>query len=87
MQGHKGPIGVPGGMPIVGQPFTVKTLGVPMNMSLTCNCGGADVDVVIIASVSAACPSCRKVYNAIFNPQNGQIQMQIGVPAAEQVPA
>lgn len=77
----------PSTTPIVGQPFTVKSLGVPMNMQLTCNCGGADTEVAIVGSVSSACPSCRRVYNAIFNPQTGEINMQIGVPADEKEPS
>ena len=80
------PFQVPTGVKIVGQPFTVTGVAVPMNMTLTCNCGGAETTVTILGSVSAPCPSCGKVYNAIFNPTNNQIQMQIGVPA-EKVPS
>jgi hypothetical protein len=69
------------GVPLVGQPFTVESIGVPMNMTLTCNCAiGDDRTVKIIGSVSAACAGCGKVYNALFNPQNGQIQMSVGLP-------
>jgi hypothetical protein len=75
------------GAHIVGQPFTVVSLGVPMNMNLTCNCGGPETAVAIVNSVPAACPGCGKVYNAIFNPQNGQIQMSVGVPGKETIPA
>lgn len=87
MSAKVSPFQAPAGTPIVGQPFTVKTLGVPMNMTLTCNCGGPDTDVAIAMSVPAACPSCGKVYNALFNPQNGQIAMQVGVPAEKKVPS
>lgn len=65
---------------IVGQPFTVNAVSVPMNMKLTCNCGGESVTVEIIASIVTPCPSCGRFYNAIFNPTNGQIEMQIATP-------
>jgi hypothetical protein len=75
------------GVAIVGQPFTIVSVGVPMNVKLTCNCGGPDTEVLIVGSVAAACPSCRKLYNALFNPQNGQIQMSVGLPAPELIPS
>lgn len=68
-------------VPVIGQPFTLVSVRVPMDAQLTCNCGGADTTVTILASVAAACPGCKKVYNALFNPTNGRIEMQIGMPA------
>jgi hypothetical protein len=90
------PFQAPAGTPIVGQPFTILTVGVPMNLTLTCNCRAsspAEGDaarrpvLVIALSVPVACPHCGKTYNALFNPQNMQIQMQVGLPATEQVPS
>jgi len=83
------PFQAPAGTPLVGQPFTILSVGVPMNLTLTCNCGtAADRPVLVIAlSVAVACPHCGKIYNALFNPQNMQIQMQVGLPPAEQVPS
>jgi hypothetical protein len=79
----------PAGTPLVGQPFTILSVGVPINMTLTCNCG-VDADrpvLTILLSAPVACPRCGKQYNALFNPQNGQIQMQVGLPGTDQVPA
>ena len=72
---------------IIGQPFTLHTAWCPVNMTLTCNCGGVETSVTIVGSVSAACPSCRRVYNAGFNPTTGKMEMSVGVPQAEQVPS
>jgi hypothetical protein len=79
----------PSGGHIVGQPFTMTHCGVPMNLTLTCNCGGeGDRTVNIVGSVPATCPGCAKVYNALFNPSTNQIEMQIGVPSdAQKVPS
>jgi hypothetical protein len=74
-------------VPIVGQPFTLTGIAVPVNATLTCNCGGADVAVTITMSTSMACPSCRKRYNAVFNPLQNKIEFQIAVPEAEKVPS
>jgi len=75
------------GVPIVGQPFTLLTAGCPMNMTLTCNCGGPETAVAIVSSVAAACPSCRRVYNAMFNPTTGKVEMHVQVPTKELVPS
>lgn len=91
--GHKGPSGAAAaaaGGTLVGQPFTILTVGVPMNMTLTCNCeAGRDAGerpvLAIVLSAGVVCPSCRKQYGAFFNPQNGQIQMSIVAPSAEQL--
>lgn len=73
--------------PIVGQPFTLEAIGVPCNAKLRCNCGGADVAVIIMNSVPASCPSCRRVYNAAFNPLQSKVEFSIAVPQPEQVPS
>ncbi len=106
------PFQAPAGTPLIGQVFTPLTVGVPMVMTLTCNCGPVDdratltlhylstlarllvekgvltdAEAVAVLSVSDTCPHCRKVYSAFFNPQNGQIQMHVAAPVAEQVPS
>jgi len=83
------PFQAPAGTPLVGQPITMLTVGVPINLTFTCNCGAVAARPVlaILNSEPATCPHCHKVYNAFFNPQNGQVVMQIKAPDAEQVPA
>lgn len=77
------------GPQLVGQPFTLHGIGVPVNAVLTCNCGApADLArVEIKMSVGAECPSCKRVYNALFNPQNGKLEFQIAVPKPEGEPS
>ncbi len=83
------PFRAPAGTPLVGQPLSVLSVGIPMNMTFTCNCGEAtDRPVLTIAlSVPVACPRCGRLYNALFNPQNNQIMMQMQLPGTEQVPS
>lgn len=81
------PTAPPMGGHIIGQPFTVTAAGVPMNMQLTCNCGGENTDLTIAGSVPAQCPSCQKTYNALFNPTNGKIEMQITLSGLDKVPS
>lgn len=83
------PFQAPSGVPIVGQPFEILRFAVPMNLQLRCNCttDPAREPLEIRGSVAVACPCCRKVYNAIFNPQTKNIEMQVATPAPEQVPA
>jgi hypothetical protein len=83
------PFQAPAGTPLIGQPFSILTVGIPMNLTLTCNCGvAADRPVLtILLSAPVACPACGKTYAAFFNPQNGQIQMIVGLPPVEQVPS
>lgn len=87
----------PAGTQLVGQPLTVLSVGVPINMTLTCNCGEVEGRPVltILQSTPVTCPRCGMTYGALFNPQNMQIQMQVGRPApaddaqppADQVPS
>ena len=67
-------------VPLVGQPFTVENLWMPCNAKLRCNCGGTDVAVAIVNSESAACPSCKKIYNCAFSPQKSAVEFSIAVP-------
>ncbi len=72
------------GVPIVGQPFTLHSVMCPVTATLSCNCGGPDTAVNIVASVAAECPSCHRVYNFAFNPTKNQLEVQMAVPTAEQ---
>lgn len=74
---------------LVGQPFTLQAIGVPLNAVLTCNCGAPEdvARVEIKMSVGAACQSCKRVYNALFNPQSGKIEFQIAMPTPEGEPS
>jgi hypothetical protein len=81
------PFAAPAGTPIVGQPFTLKTVGIPMNATLSCNCGGADTEVTILLSAPAACPSCGTMYGLFFNPQTMQVCMNMVKPQPEGVPS
>ena len=90
MSGHGNrqpiPFQPPAGAQLVGQPFTIVNFRVPMDMQLQCNCT-PDKDrpvLTITSSTAVACPTCRKLYNAVFNPQTKNIEMQIGVPSAEE---
>lgn len=73
-------------VPIVGQPFTLMELIVPVHVTLRCNCGGDDTIVKVLNSQPAPCPSCGTVYAPAFQ-VNGQLQMAMGKPDAVQVPS
>jgi len=77
----------PAGVPIIGQPVTIISASIPVNAQLRCNCGLAeDTTVPIIASVPAACPGCKRVFTARFDPSTGQVQIvQIQATAPETI--
>jgi len=74
-------------IPILGQPFTIVALSVPVNAQVRCNCGGAETDVAILLSVPAACPSCRKVYYVAINPATQQVEVAMSLPEETKVPS
>ena len=75
-------------VPILGQPFTVLDVTIPVNAKVRCNCGGgADAVVVILASVAAGCPSCGRLYNVAFNPATGQIVVGVNSLESDKVPS
>lgn len=76
-----------GGEHILGQPFAVLTVWVPVTMTLTCNCGGEDTTVTIAQSTPGACPSCQRKFNAVFNPTNQQIQVQMEAIGPDKEPS
>jgi hypothetical protein len=63
---------------LIGQPFTLANLSMPISGTLTCNCGGPDTALVIVASAPVTCPCCHKTFVVAFNPQNGQLTVAIG---------
>jgi hypothetical protein len=68
----------PAGVPILGQPFTLAHLTLPVNGLLTCNCVVPGVPLHILASAPVTCPGCQKTYLVAFNPQNGQLTVAMG---------
>lgn len=72
--------------PLVGQPFQILTIGIPVNGTIRCNCGGDSEHtiVTIVNSSPAACSRCRKVYHLVFNPMNGKLNVQIGIPETKE---
>lgn len=79
------------GAHLVGQPFTLSNLSVPVNALLSCNCacvhGGVPTNIPIIGSAPAECPSCRTIYVVGFNPQNGSILIAMTKPEPERMPS
>lgn len=67
---------------LVGQPFTITAFAIPVNVTLTCNCGGDQTTVQITASAPATCASCGHVFFATFDPRTGQVQVGMGVSDA-----
>jgi hypothetical protein len=80
---------VPAGTVLVGQPFTITECWLPVNLTLTCNCGGRHNDappvVAIVNSKAEQCPCCAKTYNPRFNVMTSQLEMLI--TPAEKVPS
>jgi len=72
-------------VPIVGQPFQVTSIGIPVNATVTCNADGENL--TIANSAPATCPGCGKVYNLVFNPTNGQLQAIVQMPETPKVPS
>lgn len=82
--GHKSPLAfkAPAGVPIIGQPFTIKSW-FPTVM-LVCNCEGKE-PVMIPRGGAAPCPACKKLYSiqqVQFTPDGG-VQFGIGVMTPE----
>lgn len=69
-----GPLSIPS-VPILGQPFTVTSLRLAVNVLIHCNCMGAPTSLTILASAPAPCPACGKVYLASFNPATGTLEV------------
>jgi len=74
-------------IPVLGQPFTFTQCFIPVNATLTCNCGGLPelCQVTIVGSVGAACGHCKKEYNVAFNPTSNPpgLQVLVNTPTPE----
>lgn len=64
---------------ILGQPFAVSNLSIPVNVTLTCNCALPPSELQVIASAPVQCQACRKTYIVTLNPANGQVLVAVGV--------
>jgi len=82
-----GPIPFPSAnhLPIVGQPFTIKSWLACVNV--VCNCEAKEPVLIVGFNMPAFCPACRRGF-AIgviqFNGQTGQNHVGIGVIMAPQ---
>jgi len=77
----------PGGH-LLGQPCTLANLSLPVNATLTCNCGASDDTTMhVVASAPVQCPGCHKVYVLSFNPANGQVAVQMADVATIEEPS
>lgn len=76
----KFPAAVPSGGHIVGQPFTLSNLCMPVSASFACNCAQPPSEMTIVNSSPVTCPSCGRTYIVAFNPQNGQLTVAMSEP-------
>lgn len=69
----------PVGGHILGQPFTLSAVNIPINGKIACNCTQPPSEMTIVASAPVKCPVCEKTYVVAINPANGQILVAISV--------
>lgn len=81
------PFPAPQGGHLLGQPFTLSNLSIPVSGLLTCNCGLSDSPTLSLNGQPVQCTGCRKTYIVFVNPQNGQLQVAVTAPEAEKVPS
>lgn len=79
MDVKKFPAAVPSGGHILGQPFTLSNLSMPVSATFTCNCAQPPSEMTIVNSAPVKCPACARVYVVAFNPQNGQLTVAVAV--------
>ena len=72
-------------VPVVGQPFRLRAASVPVDAVLDCGCGGERVTVAITMSGGAACPSCGRQFNVVFDPMGGGLGVLAGDAPTGQV--
>lgn len=65
----------PAGGHLLGQPFTLSNISIPVNATLACNCAQPPSELRISAGASVTCPVCQKTYAVVFDPQSGQIMV------------
>ncbi len=70
----------PSNVPIIGQPFSLTSISIPVNATGICHCGGPDTTIVVILSTPAACPSCGKIFTIAYNPANQQVAVGMSLP-------
>lgn len=88
MTDQKAPLPFPASTPIVGQPFTLLSILIPVTAAIRCNCGGAgDTTITIVLSSGATCPACARVWNVAFNPTTQKLEFTMALPGTEQVPS
>jgi hypothetical protein len=75
----KFPSPAPSGGHLLGQPFTLSNLSIPVNVTFACNCAQPPSEMQVINSAPVTCPACQKTYIVAFNPQNGQITVSLAV--------
>ncbi len=69
------PFKAPAGVAIIGQPFTVSNLSMPVSCLFTCNCAQPPSELPIVNSAPVTCPACQSTWMVTFNPTNGQIMV------------
>ncbi len=73
-------------MHLLGQPFTIEQVSVPVNAILTCHCAPSSPPMAVHAGGPVRCPVCQQVYTVAMHPQTGQILVakvdQISISAA-----
>lgn len=77
--GNNGHGQVPGGIPILGQPATVKSWA--CQVVATCNCEGKE-PVLVVLGMLGQCPSCQRLYQITriaFDAQTGQAMLSLGL--------
>jgi hypothetical protein len=74
------PFPAPNGGFILGQPFTVSNVSIPISAIICCNCAVPPSQLQIVASAPVVCPACQKTYTVALDPKNGQLTVAIAVP-------
>jgi hypothetical protein len=75
------------GVPIIGQPLTIRMIKCPVDATFTCNCVPGGTELSIVASQPVTCPLCQKQFAMAFNPTTNGLEIAIGTPSKELVPA
>jgi hypothetical protein len=75
----------PASTPIVGQPFTLLSILIPVSAAITCNCGQSgdtriNTTINIVLSAGATCPACHRVWNVAFNPTTNKLEFTMALP-------
>lgn len=82
--GHKPTLAfkAPAGLPIIGQPFTIKNWF--PTVLLVCNCEGKE-PVMVPRGGAAQCPACKKIYSIqqVAMTPDGNVNFGIGVMTPE----